>query len=46
MAAEVRRERTVRWIELENGERLKFDPPVSIYQAMVRKYYAENPTAN
>jgi hypothetical protein len=31
----------VRWIELSNGERLNFDPPVSIHQAMVRKWYAE-----
>jgi hypothetical protein len=31
----------VRWIQLSNGERLNFDPPVSLYQAMVRKWYAE-----
>jgi hypothetical protein len=31
----------VRWIQLSSGERLNFDPPVSIYQAMVRKWYAE-----
>jgi hypothetical protein len=31
----------VRWIQLSNGERLNFDPPVSIHQAMVRKWYAE-----